>query len=125
MENGPKTISIDGVEYVRKDAAAERAAKVDGMEYCIFRCDRSGVFAGYLKGKELDSGRFAIEIVNSRRLHQWFGASLSQVARDGVVYEKSRIAIVEPSKMAPDCIEIIPATEKARENIEGAPEWTV
>ena len=75
-----ETITINGIDYVRKDGSA-LAEQVDGMQYVIVRTYSAGVHAGYLKrrdGKDVD-------LINSRRLWYWKGAaSLSQLAVDGV-----------------------------------------
>jgi len=44
----PKTITIDDIEYVRKDSINEKAEPRDGMEFKIIRTYSAGVFAGYV-----------------------------------------------------------------------------
>ena len=120
----PETIMIDDVTYIRADRVKQQAQTLDGMEYVIVRANSAGVFAGYVKRKELHDGRYDMTLVNVRRLWQWYGASLSQVAVDGLVdYSKCKIPCVEASKELPSVFEIMPCTEKARLSIEGAPIW--
>jgi hypothetical protein len=124
--NKPKTITIDDEKYVRlSDVESAKMADVeDGKTYCIIRTYSSGVFAGYIGGKEAKQGHFVATIFNSRRLHQWYGASLSQVAIDGFVDpSKCRVAMVEPKKDLPNIIEIISCTERAKKSIESSEVW--
>lgn len=118
-----KTISIDGVDYVRADTVKnyEQADKLDDMEYVIVRCDRSGVFAGYLKERDKQEA----ELINARRLWFWKGAaSLSQLAMEGVSKPEECKFPIEVSKIyLIDVIEVIPATKKAQESIRGVKIW--
>ena len=118
---------INNVEYVRADSInMQLAAKTDGMEYCVIRTYSSGVFAGYVKTKTVKDGHFVIELINSRRLHQWFGASLSQIAVQGFVDEsKCRIGMIEPIKFLPNGIEIISCTSAAKKSIEESKIWKI
>lgn len=119
----PKTLQIDGIEYVAKDSIQDSAESLDGMPFCIFRCDRSGVFAGYLKSR---TGQEAV-IRNARRIWYWSGAaSLSQLAVDGTSKPndcKFPVAIEEMT--VTDVIEIIPASAKAKKSIDGVKVWQV
>lgn len=118
-----KTIKIDDVEYVRADSLKnyEPADDLDGMEYVIIRCDRSGVFAGYLKERK---GQEAV-LNNARRLWYWKGAaSLSQLAMEGVKNPNECKFPIEVTKIIlTDVIEIIPATKKSQESIRGVKIW--
>lgn len=38
-------ITVNGIEYIRADAANIQAQQLDGMPYVIVRSDRAGVFA--------------------------------------------------------------------------------
>jgi hypothetical protein len=88
-------------------------------EYCIIRSDRAGVFAGVVDDTDGDK----VLLKNSRRIWSWEGAcSCSQIAMDGVG-EDSRIAMVVPEMIVSGVIEMIPATETARTNIEGQRVW--
>lgn len=121
MELGMDTVTVNGVEYVRKDQIPTQPEQPAG-DYVIVRGDKSGVFAGNLierHGREVNLG-------NVRRLWYWDGAaSLSQLAKDGVSKpqtckfpcEVARIEIL-------DAIEVIPATIKCREKIKAVPVWS-
>lgn len=117
----PKTIKINEIEYVRKDSLEKKAEVVDGMEYCIVRGDRSGVFAGYIKERKDNE----VTIINSRRLWYWDGAaSLSQLAEDGVSKPQNCKFPKEVREMLVlDAIEIIPCTEKAQKSIASVGVW--
>ena len=115
-----KTITLDGIEYVRKDSQSQQAEKLDGMEYVVVRGDRSGVFAGYMKKKE---GR-EVTLVNCRRLWYWDGAaSLSQLAVDGVSKPSNCKFTVPATILILDAIEVLTTTEKAKKSIAGVKEW--
>lgn len=89
--------------------------------YVIVRTYSAGVFAGELasrKGQE-------VVLLNARRLWYWDGAaSLSQLAMEGTKKpenckfpcEVDRVELLQ-------AIEIIDATEKARESIKGVKVW--
>lgn len=114
-------VELNGVKYVRKDSLNEKAQKVDGMDYCIIRTHSAGVFAGYLGKRE---GREAT-VYNARRLWYWSGAaSLSQLANEGVKNPDECKFPAEVSKVIlTEIIEIIPATEEARQSIKNVKEW--
>lgn len=118
-----KTISIDGVEYVRKDAVTEAAKTLNGMPYVIVRTYSAGVFAGYLEKRE---GKEAV-IRNARRIWYWSGAaSLSQMALEGVSNPKAcKFSVVVSREEVTEAIEILSCTEAARKNIEGVDIWKV
>lgn len=89
--------------------------------YVIVRTYSAGVFAGELvsrKGQE-------VVLENARRIWYWSGAaSLSQLAMEGTSdpngckfpCEVSRVELIQ-------AIEIIDATEKAKESIKAVPVW--
>jgi len=118
MEN---KITVNGVEYIRADAANVQAEPLDGMPYVIVRSDRAGVFAGYLASREGQE----VEMRQVRRLWYWDGAaSLSQLAVDGVSKpENCKFSVPVPAQTVLTVIEIIPASEKARKCIQEVPEW--
>ena len=80
-----KVISIDGVDYVRKDSlVSEKAECVDDLELVMVRTYASGVFYGYLKEKKAELNGVNITLLQARRIHYWDGAcSLTQLAIDG------------------------------------------
>ena len=49
MQEKIETITINNVEYVRKDQQNQQAEKLDGMVYSMVRTYSAGVFAGYIK----------------------------------------------------------------------------
>ena len=53
IEIDKKSVFIGGIEYIPKDSVQTNnfAEQVDGMDYCIVRGDRSGVFFGYIKSR--------------------------------------------------------------------------
>ena len=86
----------------------------------IIRADRSGVFFGELSSR---NGR-EVELKDARRIWRWYGATtLSQLANSGLDNEKSLVCEPVKSILILDAIEVIPCTEKAIANLEGAPEW--
>jgi len=90
-------------------------------EYVIVRCRDAGVHAGYLKSYE---GREVV-LTNSRRLYYWKCAnnshSLSGVAENGIVHDKSKIPASVQTVVLPESCEILSITEMARLSIQGAP----
>lgn len=86
--------------------------------YVICRCNAAGVHAGVLVSQSGDM----VELANSRRLWSWTaaaGVALSGVAQNGVDASKSKMDAMNPSIRLTGVIEIIPASEKARESING------
>jgi hypothetical protein len=118
----PETIKIDDMTYVRQDLQTKMAENLDGMKFCIIRTYSAGVFAGYvksIKGQE-------VELVNSIRLWQWFGASLSQLSQEGTPdASKCRFAMTEKTKILTQAIEITECTEKARLNLQAVKQWKI
>lgn len=119
----PETITIDDVQYVRKDAVTQKAETLDGMKYVIARTYSAGVFAGYLKSREGQE----VVLLNARRLWQWAGAaSLSQLAMEGTSNpgsckfpcEVDRVELLQT-------IEILDCTEKSRKSIKAVTVWKV
>lgn len=114
---------IDDVEYIRKDSVEnyKEATQLDGMDYVVIRGDRSGVFAGYLQGRDKQE----VTLRNVRRLWYWDGAcSISQLAVDGTAEpDNCKFTIPLDTLYLTDVIEVIPATEKARKSIQGVAEW--
>ena len=66
METNVEVISINGVEYAKKDSVSQKAETMDGLEYKIVRTYSAGVFAGYVKSR---NGQEVV-ILKSRRI--WF-----------------------------------------------------
>jgi len=115
-----KSVTIDGVEYVRADLAmAEHPT--DDMKYCIVRCHDAGVHAGFVAEHE---GR-QVRLLQSRRLWRWWGKTLSGLATEGTFApEKCKFADEIPEIIVLDACEIIPCTQKAMESIrKGVGPW--
>ena len=117
-------IEVNGIKYYRSNNN-QQAEKVDGLQYCVIRSYGAGVFCGYVKEQKADVNGVNVTLVNSRRVWYWDGAcSLSQLAVEG---SKSigncKIAMVVPEQFVANAIEIIPMSEKAKNNIEGAVIW--
>ena len=121
----PETITIDDQKYIRADSIHKDAEKLDGMQYCVIRSYGAGVFCGYLKEKVSEANGINVDLVNSRRIYYWSGAcSISQLAVDGLQdIDNSKIAMVVPVQTVANVIEIIPMTEKASKQIQGATAW--
>lgn len=119
--SAPKTITIDDVEYVQKDSVATPAKNTEGLPYAIVRADRAGVFAGYVAAHNDKN----VKLLNARRIWQWAGAAtLSQLAVDGTSKPANcKFPNEVPEIYLTDAIEIIPATEKARQSIASVTVW--
>lgn len=90
-------------------------------KYVIVRTHSAGVFAGEIESR---NGQEVV-LLNARRLWYWQGAaSLSQLAMEGTSKPNGckfpcavdRVELLQ-------VIEILDATSKARESIEGVPVW--
>ena len=118
-----KTVTIDGVEYVRADSISStaKAEQLDGMDYVIVRTYSAGVHAGYLKSRK---GKEVV-LVNARRIWYWSGAStLSQLAMEGVKNpSECKFPCPVSEIILTEAIEIIPCTEDARKNIQEVWVW--
>lgn len=125
MENEINEIKVNGIDYVRKDIKTETAETVDGMKYCVIRSYGAGVFCGYVKDQKADVNGVNVTLINSRRVWYWSGAcSLSQLAVDGSNnINECKIALTVPEHFIANVIEIIPMSEKAKNNIQGASVW--
>lgn len=120
-----ETITINEEEWVKKSTIPEThemSCDLDGLPYCIVRTYSAGVFAGYLKER---NGKEAI-VIKARRLWYWEGAaSLSELAMHGVAApDKCKFPCEVESVELTEVTEVIPATVKARESIEGVPVWS-
>ena len=118
----PKTISINDVEYIRKDSI-QQVPEVSG-DYVIVRCRNAGVHAGYLESQD----GVTVVLKNSRRLWRWWSKfTLSGLAMSGILKGKEsecKFACVLPliTLMTHDVCEIIPCTEEAKKSVESQPE---
>jgi len=107
----PEKITIDEVEYVRKDSIKTETKDVNGLEYVICRTYSAGVHAGFLKSR---TGKEA-ELLNARRIYSWQGAAtLSQLAMEGSSKPESCKFPCEVNKIIlTEVIEVIPCTTVA------------
>lgn len=121
--NTDKEIELNGVAYIRKDAASPSspAPSLDGLPYVCIRTYSAGVHIGYLKSRE---GKEVV-LLNSRRIWQWVGASeLCQLSQEGVKSpEKCRFSMEVPSVTLMEAIEILPISAAAKSIFDGVKPW--
>lgn len=93
----------------------------ESNKYVIVRTYSAGVFAGYLEKK---NGKEVV-IRNARRIWYWDGAaSLSELAVKGVSRpENCKFPCEVPRVELTECIEILDATEEAKNSIASVPIW--
>jgi hypothetical protein len=115
-----ETITINNIEYVRKDLVTNQIPIIV-KDYVIVRTYSAGVHAGELV---LRSGK-DVKLKNARRLWYWDGAaSLSQLAIDGVNKPQNcKFPCEVPEIILTEAIEIIPCTQKAIDSIKGVTIW--
>ena len=120
------TMTINGEEWVKKSTIPqgeerEMSVNLDGLKYCIVRTYSAGVYAGFIKER---NGKEAV-MLKARNLWYWNGAaSLMELAMHGVAKpENCKFPCAVEELELTEVIAVIPATEKARESIEGVPEW--
>ena len=117
----PQSISIDSVEYIRKDSIEAGPAPTH-EDYVIVRSDRAGVFAGHLV--EHDRATQHVVLKDVRRLWKWIGASLSEVAEKGAIEpENCKYSVAVATQTIATVIEVIPTTEAAMQSIKGVVAW--
>jgi hypothetical protein len=121
MDANVETITINGMEYVKKGAENKTAETFEGMDYVIVRTYSAGVFAGYL------SARTGKEVVlkQARRIWYWDGAaSLSQLSIDGTNKPSNcKFPEAVPKITLTEAIEILNCTEKAKKSINEVKVW--
>ena len=100
----PKTISIDGVEFIRLSDVPDIAPAKVGPDV-IVRCRDAGVHIGELVSR---TGR-EVTLKNARRLRTWQGAlSLNEVAVKGVNRKGSVITKPVQEILLLEACEVIP-----------------
>lgn len=120
MSKKLKTISLDGVDYIRADQV--QTTPPPSEDYVIIRSDRAGVFAGHLV--EHDRATQHVVLKDARRLWYWIGASLSEVAEKGAIEpENCKYAVPVAEHTIGTVIEVIPATEAAMDSIKAVESW--
>lgn len=89
----------------------------------IVRSINAGVFFGTLASVTPDG--CACEITTARKLWYWEGAAaVEELAESGTrLPEKCKFTVTVKSIAVAGICQIIPATDKAAESIEGVPEW--
>lgn len=130
-----KVISINGVEYVRKDSLNAGTVtdsglvvrEVDGEEqvYVIVRADRAGVHAGWISlhdYRTLEGG--AITIYNARMIWDWKGAhTLQEIAANGLGGDlNSKITPARDIRVLDAC-SLIPCSVQGKEAIDNVEDW--
>ena len=117
-----KSIVIDGEEYVRKADVSSELASVDGLQYCVVRCYRAGVHAGFVK----ERNGTEVTLLKTRRLWRWFsrGGALSGLSKYGTPDEnKCKFSVEIEENTVLDACEVIPCTREAMDNIRNVKEW--
>ncbi len=115
---------IDGTTYVPKDSIQEKAESTDGMPIVLVRTYSAGIHYGSLKSKRDSNGFFAVELLNSRRVWSWYGASeCNQLATDGTSKPEKCKMPCTVNSVELMAIEIIPMTEKAVNSLNSVAIW--
>jgi hypothetical protein len=116
-------IEVNGVKYVPKTSEINNplAPQLNGLDYCIIRGDRSGVFVGYVKSRKDKE----IELLDSRNIFYWDGAAgISQLAEFGTSKpENCKITVVVKRRIILDAIQIDFVTEKSKLILESIKPW--
>lgn len=119
-----KTITINGVEYIKKTDAPTRAKTNKGLTYCIVRTYSAGVWAGWVDLKKVDE---KMTVKDARRLWRWWSEfTLSALATTGMKAGKeveNKYAMPVEEVHLTNVIEIIPCTEVAKEQIVNQPNY--
>ena len=91
--------------------------------YYVVRGDRSGVFAGEIESRNGQE----VKMRNVRRLWYWDGAcSISELALRGTQKPNNcKFTVVCDEITILDAIEVIPATEEAKNSIQGVKVWEI
>ena len=120
-----ETVTLNGIEYIRKDKVNANVVSEDGLVCCIVRSYGAGVFYGYLKTQKAELNGVNVELIKARRIHYWDGAcSLTQLAIDGTKSGNNcRITDAVVSQFIANVIEIIPLTSSAKDNLDGVKSW--
>jgi hypothetical protein len=121
MKQDINEISINGIDYVRKDSVVNnRAQSVDGMPYVIVRSQSAGVFAGYLK----ERNGLEVTLINARRMWYWIGATLSEIAQSGTPEPQNCKFPEEVDEiLIMQAIEVLQTTQACFESIKKVKIW--
>jgi len=113
-------IVIDGKTYVPKGSEQQFAEKVDNMPFVLIRGYGSGVQFGYLKNRN----GCEVELINSRRIWSWNGATeTNQIDVYGIDNGSSKVTVVVPHKIITDAIEVMTLTKQAADNLSNTSIW--
>ena len=113
-------ITIDGKVYVPKGSENQLAENVDGMPFVLIRGYGSGVQFGYLKSRN----GCEVELINSRRIWSWNGATeTNQIDVSGIDNGSSKVTLAVPHKIVTDAIEIMTLTKEAAKNLSNTTIW--
>ena len=113
-------IVIDGKTYVPKGSEQQFAEKVDNMPFVLIRGYGSGVQFGYLKNRN----GCEVELINSRRIWSWNGATeTNQIDVSGIDNGSSKVTVVVPHKIITDAIEVMTLTKQAADNLSNTSIW--
>jgi hypothetical protein len=114
-------IQINGITYVPKDSVSKFAEKLDDMDFCIVRGDRSGVFFGYIKSRKDKE----VELINSRNIYYWDGAAgISQLAELGTSLPNNcKFTVPVKRRLLTDVIQIDYITDNAAKILNSVPIW--
>lgn len=91
--------------------------------YVIVRSHTAGVHAGYLESRKGET----VVLSQSRRLWQWSGASLSQIANTGPASGTNKFGgpVLKTEIVSPQGFEIAHCRPVAIKAIQAVPTWTV
>jgi hypothetical protein len=114
---------IEGITYVPKGTEEINpfAKQLEGLDYCIIRGDKSGVFIGYVKSRKDKE----IELLNSRNIFYWDGAAgISQLAEFGTSKpENCKLTVIVKRRIILDAIQIDFVTEKSKLILDSIRPW--
>ena len=123
-ENEMETVTINGVEYVRKDSVKQEANALDGKPFVVVRSTTASPFFGYLEHE--DVANQTVTLVQARRIYYWAGAAtLSQLAEEGTSKPNECQFPCAVSKVRISNVhELYFATGKAQNSLESVPVWS-
>lgn len=111
---------IEGITYVPKGSEQIYADKVEDMPLVLIRGYGSGVQFGYLKERK----GCEVELINSRRIWSWNGATeTNQIDVTGIDNGSSKVTVVVPRKIITDAIEVMFLTKEAANNLLNTSIW--
>ena len=117
------TITVDDIEYIRKDKVKNRSEAKDkeGYPFVLIRTYSAGVYFGWLKEEKGDE----VILVDARNIWYWDGAcSLMQIANDGVKnVEDSKFTQTVSEIKLKGVISIITCTQEAQDNLLAVKVW--